>query len=100
MVRCVQKSGNKTKSLYVMFDFGVAIYPNQAARALDHWHEEKGAYQILLQNDKQGYIVARHLNAFLRLEVQTQYASVEHIFRIILSEEERLELNELVRSLR
>lgn len=100
MVRCVQKSGKKSRPLYVMFDFGVAIYPDQAARAIDCWHEKKGDYQILLRNDKHGFIVAKHLSAFFRLEVQTQHVMVENMFRIILSEEERLELRHLLPSQR
>ncbi|MBC1403102.1 hypothetical protein [Listeria booriae] len=95
-MRCVQKSGNKTKSLYAIIDFESEIYPDQAARALDRWHEKKGDYQVLLQNEQNGSITAKHLNAFLRLEVHTRYASVDRIFRFILSEDERLELSNLV----
>ncbi|MBC1780510.1 hypothetical protein [Listeria booriae] len=95
MVRCVQKSGNKTKSLYVTIDFESEIYPDQAARALDRWHEKKGEYQVLLQNEQNGSITAKHLNAFLRLEVHTRYAPEERTFHLVLTDDERLELSNL-----
>ncbi|MCD2208608.1 hypothetical protein [Listeria booriae] len=98
VVRCVQKTKGKARSIYATIDFETAIYPDQAARALDNWHKKKGAYQIVLQNDKDGNIAAKHLDDFFRFEVQTRPVSVDRLFRIILSEEERLELSNFVNS--
>ncbi|MBC1228799.1 hypothetical protein [Listeria booriae] len=63
---------------------------------MDRWHKKKGAYQFVLQNDKDGNIAAKHLDDFFRLEVLSRPVSVDRLFRFILSEEERLELSNLV----